>query len=130
MIQPSVLPRLDWRTKGLPPAAEGCAPEELASLGLNLLAGDLMMPAAVLKEAALYHNIAAMQAFADLVRRAQQQGELRADFTRADLDLVLTANAGFEHWNPATRRAATRRFADVVLRAFRTRPTDPVVPQQ
>jgi len=58
---------LDWRTKGLPPAAEGCAPEDLSRLGLNLLAGDLMMPAAVLKEAALSHNIAAMQAFADRI---------------------------------------------------------------
>jgi D-serine dehydratase len=59
--------RLDWRTKSLPPAAEGCAPGDLAALGLNLLAGDLMMPAAVLKDAALRHNIAAMQDFADRI---------------------------------------------------------------
>jgi D-serine dehydratase len=57
--------RLDWRTKGLPPAAEGLAPEELGRLGLNLLAGGLMMPAAVLREAPLRSNIAEMQAFAD-----------------------------------------------------------------
>jgi D-serine dehydratase len=58
-------PALDWRTKGLPPAAEGCTPETIGRLGLNLLAGDLMLPAAVLRETALKHNIAAMQAFAD-----------------------------------------------------------------
>lgn len=57
--------RLDWRTKGLPPAAEGLAPEELGRLGLNLLAGGLMMPAAVLRQAQLRSNIAEMQAFAD-----------------------------------------------------------------
>ena len=57
--------RLDWRTTGLPPAAEGLAPADLGRLGLNLLRGDLMMPAAVLREEALGNNIAEMQAFAD-----------------------------------------------------------------
>ena len=57
--------RLDWRTKGLPPAAEGRTSDQIAALGLNLLDGDLMMPAAILRESALRHNIAAMQAFAD-----------------------------------------------------------------
>nr|WP_295373849.1 alanine racemase [uncultured Sphingosinicella sp.] len=57
--------RLDWRTKGLPPIAEGRTPDEIARLGLNVLSGDLMMPVAVLREAALRHNIAEMQAFAD-----------------------------------------------------------------
>jgi D-serine dehydratase len=54
---------LDWRTKGVPPRAEGCAAGALAALGLPI--GDLMMPAAVLREAPLAANIAAMQAFAD-----------------------------------------------------------------
>lgn len=57
--------RLDWRTKGLPPAAEGRSGPELARLGLRLLDGDLMMPAAVLREQALRTNVAEMQAFAD-----------------------------------------------------------------
>ena len=56
---------LDWRIKGLPPAAEGCTSGELAPLGLDLLAGDLMMPVALLHEAALRHNIREMQAFAE-----------------------------------------------------------------
>ena len=58
-------PRLDWRAKGLPPAAEGLTTHELGALGLDLLAGDLLMPAAIVREAALVHNIAEMQAFAD-----------------------------------------------------------------
>ena len=57
--------RLDWRCKGLPPRAEGLTGEEIGALGPSLLGGDLMMPAAVLREAALRHNIASMQAFAD-----------------------------------------------------------------
>lgn len=56
-------PRLDWRTKGLPPRAEGLDGAAIARLGLGL--ADLLMPAALLSEAALSHNIGAMQAFAD-----------------------------------------------------------------
>ena len=59
---------LDWRIKGLPPAAEGLRPDQIGRLGLNLLESDLMMPVAVLRESALSHNIAAMQAFADRVK--------------------------------------------------------------
>ena len=58
-------PRLDWQTKGLPPAAEGLTGTELGRLGLNLLRGELMMPAAVLREEALRNNVAEMQAFAE-----------------------------------------------------------------
>ncbi len=57
--------RLDWRTKGLPPLAEGRTVEEIAEFGLSVLSGDLMMPVAVLREAAMRNNIAEMQAFAD-----------------------------------------------------------------
>lgn len=55
----------DWRSKGIPPAAEGLDGAGIGRLGLNLLAGDLMLPAAVLRESAVHHNIDAMQAFAD-----------------------------------------------------------------
>jgi D-serine dehydratase len=60
-------PKLDWRTKGLPRQGEGLGSEEIGALGLNLLAGDLMMPAAVLSESALRNNVAEMQAFIDRV---------------------------------------------------------------
>jgi D-serine dehydratase len=56
---------LDWWIKGLPTAAEGRTSVEIARLGLDLLAGDLMMPVALLHEAALRHNIREMQAFAE-----------------------------------------------------------------
>ncbi|HEX8643356.1 MAG TPA: alanine racemase [Allosphingosinicella sp.] len=55
--------RLDWRCKGLPAAAEGLTGAEIGRLGLCLT--DMMMPVALLREKALAHNIAAMQAFAD-----------------------------------------------------------------
>ena len=55
----------DWRIKGLPEAAEGLDAAGIARLGLNLLAGDLMLPAAVLRIEAVRHNVQAMQAFAD-----------------------------------------------------------------
>ena len=42
-------------------------PDRLADLKLNLLDGDLMMPAAILREHALRGNIGAMQAFADRI---------------------------------------------------------------
>jgi len=58
-------PRLDWRCKGLPARAEGLTGAGIGALGLGL--ADLMMPAALLRETALRHNIAAMQAFADRI---------------------------------------------------------------
>lgn len=57
--------RLDWRCKGLPARAEGLTAAEIGALGLSLTGGDMMMPVAVLRDAALRHNVAAMQAFAD-----------------------------------------------------------------
>ncbi|HEX8262273.1 MAG TPA: alanine racemase, partial [Allosphingosinicella sp.] len=58
-------PKLDWRCKGLPARAEGLTGAEIGALGLSLTGGDMMMPVAVLRERALRHNMAAMQAFAD-----------------------------------------------------------------
>jgi len=54
---------LDWRLKGLPQRAEGLRADELAPLGLNLLAGDLMLPAAVLRESRLHQNRRWMRKF-------------------------------------------------------------------
>lgn len=50
--------------KGLAARAVGQSLSQLGSLGLSVLAGDLPWPAALLKETALAHNIAWMQAFA------------------------------------------------------------------
>jgi D-serine dehydratase len=57
--------RLGWRTKGLPPRAEGMTGAEIGRLGLSLFDGDLMMPVALIREDALRDNIREMQAFAD-----------------------------------------------------------------
>lgn len=58
--------RLDWRCKGAPARAEGLTSEGVGRLGLRLTS-DMMLPAAILREAALSHNIEAMQAFADRI---------------------------------------------------------------
>ena len=55
--------RLDWGSKGAPARAEGLTSAEVGALGLRL--SDMMMPVGLLRESALAHNIAAMQAFAD-----------------------------------------------------------------
>jgi D-serine dehydratase len=50
---------IDGRYKGFPPA-EGLTPATLAERGWNLLTGDLFLPALVLKESALAHNLELM----------------------------------------------------------------------
>ena len=49
--------------KGLPAVAEGVPLSGLGALGLSLLAGDLPLPAAILKESALTHNARWMREF-------------------------------------------------------------------
>ena len=50
---------IDWRYKGFP-AAEGVTPANVAGQGWDLLAGDLLLPAVVLKSSALERNAARM----------------------------------------------------------------------
>ncbi|MDY0881344.1 amino acid deaminase [Dongia soli] len=52
--------KLDWRSKGVPGAAEA---SKLAETAWNVLAGDLPFPVAVLKQTALRHNSNWMQRF-------------------------------------------------------------------
>jgi D-serine deaminase-like pyridoxal phosphate-dependent protein len=49
---------IDWRYKGRPATREPLTLSGLADRRWNLLAGDLLLPAMVLKESALEHNIA------------------------------------------------------------------------
>ena len=51
---------MDWRDESLALLAAEVPDERIAELGLNLLRGDLLLPALVLKESALAHNIALM----------------------------------------------------------------------
>ena len=50
---------IDWRYKGFP-SADGVTIGTVGQEGWNLLRGDLALPALVLKESALAHNIALM----------------------------------------------------------------------
>jgi D-serine deaminase-like pyridoxal phosphate-dependent protein len=56
---------IDWRYKGFPPA-EGVTPASVGAQGWNLLAGDLFLPALVLRESALAHNLALMSRWCDV----------------------------------------------------------------
>jgi D-serine deaminase-like pyridoxal phosphate-dependent protein len=56
--------RIDWRYKGFP-AADGVTIGTVGETGWNLLRGDLQLPALVLKESALDHNIALMARWCD-----------------------------------------------------------------
>ena len=70
----------------------------------------------------------AYHGFVELVRRAQAQGTLRADFVPEDLVLLLMANAGVVH---ATRDAAPdawQRFVALMLEGFRADDARPLPP--
>ncbi|GAA2678473.1 MULTISPECIES: TetR/AcrR family transcriptional regulator [Actinosynnema] len=58
---------------------------------------------------------------ADLTRRAQAAGRVRADFGVADLVLLLRAGRGLSASTPQARDADARRFADLALDAIRAR---------
>jgi AcrR family transcriptional regulator len=57
---------------------------------------------------------------ARLIHRAQESGHLRPDVGLADLNLVLMAGTGLDAGTPAARIAASRRFAALLLPAFRS----------
>ncbi|HUQ62070.1 helix-turn-helix domain-containing protein [Lentzea sp.] len=69
-----------------------------------------------------------LRSAAKLARRAQKSGQLRPDFVLDDLVLVLTAHGGIHATSPATRAAASRRFAALVIQAFRASPTHTPLP--
>lgn len=70
----------------------------------------------------------AEEQFAEVVRRAKASGDLRADFDRADLALVLRANAGITANSPEAATAASRRLVAYLLQAFRTGDGTPLPP--
>jgi len=67
------------------------------------------------------HREATLGAVAELARRAQRSGRLRADFTLDDLVLMLSAHRGIPGRSPQSRRQASRRFAALTIEAFRAR---------
>ncbi|WP_344826334.1 helix-turn-helix domain-containing protein [Actinocorallia longicatena] len=60
----------------------------------------------------------ALTAMAALAERAKDAGRLRPDFVLDDLILMLMANRGLHAASPPARAAASRRFAELMLRAF------------
>ncbi|GAB1511836.1 TetR/AcrR family transcriptional regulator [Actinophytocola sp. KF-1] len=70
----------------------------------------------------------AEERFAEVVRRAKASGDLRADFDRTDLALVLHANAGVTGDSPAAAMAASRRLVAYLLQAFRAGGGTPLPP--
>jgi AcrR family transcriptional regulator len=61
----------------------------------------------------------ALKAIAELSARAKDTGKLRPDFVLDDLILMLMANNGILAASPAAQVAASRRFAALVIQAFR-----------
>ena len=59
-----------------------------------------------------------LKAVAGLAQRAKEAGRLRPDFVLDDLILVLMANKGIHATSTASRVKASRRFAELVIRAF------------
>jgi D-serine deaminase-like pyridoxal phosphate-dependent protein len=55
--------RIDYRYKGIPPAAGELALREIGERGWNVLREDLLLPVLTLRESAVRHNIALMAAF-------------------------------------------------------------------
>jgi len=56
---------VDWRYKGRPAVRRPLTVGELGAESWNLLAGDLLLPAMVLKQSALEHNIALVARYCD-----------------------------------------------------------------
>ncbi|CAL9338052.1 hypothetical protein [Streptomyces sp. enrichment culture] len=61
----------------------------------------------------------ALKSVGELARRAQRAGGLRPDFVLDDLILMIMANRGTGAASTAARVATSRRFAALVLPAFR-----------
>lgn len=71
---------------------------------------------------------AIFRTIADLTARAKHSGRLRPDFEADDLTLMLLANKGIETGSPATRVAASRRFAAFVIQAISHGPHNAPLP--
>jgi AcrR family transcriptional regulator len=67
-------------------------------------------------------RVRAERGFAALAQRAKDTGDLRRDFARTDLTLVLMANAGITADSPKAALAASRRLVALLLQSFRAAP--------
>lgn len=69
-----------------------------------------------------------VQKVKDLIGRAQDDGELRPDVVVADIVVMLLANAGVLRATGASAPDAWRRFAALMVDAFRAQPETPLPP--
>ncbi|WP_227982581.1 TetR/AcrR family transcriptional regulator [Nocardia spumae] len=65
---------------------------------------------------------------AELIRRAKDAGRLCPDIVLDDLILMIMANNGIDASTPAARIAASRRFAALMIQAFRASPVSAPLP--
>lgn len=70
----------------------------------------------------------AARGVAELVNRAKESGQLRADFVPDDLTLVLMANNGIVAATPQDALAASRRLVAYLLNSFRAGQTGQLPP--
>ncbi|WP_438494300.1 TetR/AcrR family transcriptional regulator [Streptomyces asiaticus] len=70
----------------------------------------------------------AERGLAQLVQRAKDTGQLRADFHPADVTLLLLANSGVVGESQQVSLAASRRLAAYLLQSFRSGHTEPLPP--
>jgi len=70
----------------------------------------------------------AFERLAELIRRAQAQGDLRADFVTEDVVLLLFANAGVVRATRDYAPDAWRRFVGLILDGFRADRARPLPP--
>lgn len=68
----------------------------------------------------------AYQGFAELVRRAQAIGKLRADFVPEDLVMLLMANAGVITSAASAAPETSRRFTAYMIQAFSAASAEPL----
>jgi AcrR family transcriptional regulator len=74
------------------------------------------------------HRSRGFRAFAELVRRAQDEGTLRADFVDEDFVLLLIANAGVVQATKEAAPHAWRRFVALMLQSYRAHPSNGPLP--
>ncbi|MFD7431950.1 TetR/AcrR family transcriptional regulator [Streptomyces sp. NPDC059818] len=70
----------------------------------------------------------AEEGIAQLVRRAQESGQLRADFHPTDVTLLLLANSGVAGESPEVSAVASRRLTGYLLQSFRVGRAAPLPP--
>ncbi|WP_025350383.1 TetR/AcrR family transcriptional regulator [Nocardia nova] len=74
------------------------------------------------------HRTASLTAAAELLRRAKAAGRMRPDVVLDDLILMIMANNGIHAASPQARVAAARRFAALMIDAFRASPDSTPLP--